>query len=149
MMAELERFWVLFGLWVDSHRLLFTVLGVIGFLVSIGSLLILPWLFARLPADYFINPEYRRWNDLAPKAIVKRVLRNVLGVCLIFLGVVMLPLPGQGLLTIVAGVLLVDFPGKFRFECWLLRRPGVRRGINWLRHKAKREPLAVRSSAAK
>lgn len=144
-MEELWRLWVLFGMWVDSHSLLFTTLGVVGLLVSVGSLMMLPWLFARLPADYFINSEYRGWDDLAPKTIVKRVLRNVLGVCLLLLGIVMLVLPGQGLLTVLAGVLLVDFPGKFRFECWLLRRPGVRRAINWLRRKAQREPLALQA----
>jgi hypothetical protein len=53
----------------------------------------------------------------------------------------MLLVPGQGLLTIAVGLMLVDFPGKFRFERWLAVRPPVWRSINWLRKRAGRGPL--------
>ena len=52
----------------------------------------------------------------------------------------MLVTPGQGVLTIVVGMLLFDFPGKFRLERWLVTRPTVWRSINWLRERAGREP---------
>jgi hypothetical protein len=58
-------------------------------------------------------------------------------------GVAMLVLPGQGLLTLLMGFLLVDFPGKYRLERWLFARPIVRRPINWLRHRAGRVPLQL------
>ena len=44
----------------------------------------------------------------------------------------MLVAPGQGLLTMVVGLLLVDFPGKYRLERWLVTRQQVWRSINWL-----------------
>ncbi len=40
--------------------------------------------------------------------------RNLYGGLLIIAGVIMLFTPGQGLLTLLAGFLLLDFPGKRR-----------------------------------
>jgi len=56
-------------------------------------------------------------------------------------GIVMLVLPGQGILTIVIGLMLSNFPGKYRLERWLVMRPRVLRTINWLRQRSKRNPL--------
>ena len=109
-------------------------------IVSVGFVL------ARIPADYFVNPEARRPIDRHP---VLRVLfligKNLFGLFLIILGIVLsLPgVPGQGLLTILMGVALVDFPGKFRAERWLLTRPVVLRNINRLRARVGRPPLLV------
>jgi hypothetical protein len=69
------------------------------------------------------------------------VAKNLLGILLALAGLVMLVVPGQGLLTLVAGLMLVDFPGKYRLERWLATRPPVWRSINWLRRRAGREPL--------
>jgi hypothetical protein len=59
------------------------------------------------------------------------------------MGVAMLVLPGQGVLTIITGLLLLDFPGKYRFERWLVRRGPVLRGVNWLRDRAGRQALRL------
>jgi hypothetical protein len=47
------------------------------------------------------------------------------------------------LLTLLVGVFLLDFPGKYAFEKWLVGRPGVLRMINWLRRRRGRPPLAI------
>jgi hypothetical protein len=57
------------------------------------------------------------------------------------MGLAMLVLPGQGILTILIGVMLLDFPGKRRWELWLIRRRGVRHSIDWIRQRAARPPL--------
>ncbi|MDY7108404.1 MAG: PGPGW domain-containing protein [Planctomycetota bacterium] len=88
-----------------------------------------------------------RWADQRP--LVRQILRlgkNVLGCVFILAGLAMLVLPGQGLLTVLVGFLLVDFPGKYRIEHWLLRRRHILRPINWLRRRARREPLRVMRS---
>jgi hypothetical protein len=51
--------------------------------------------------------------------------------------------PGQGLLTILIGVMLLDFPGKRRLERWLLRRRGVLAAINKVRARYGRPPLVL------
>jgi hypothetical protein len=45
----------------------------------------------------------------------------------------MLVTPGQGILTLLIGLMLMNFPGKYHVERWLVMRPGVMRGMNWLR----------------
>ena len=58
-------------------------------------------------------------------------------------GIAMLVLPGQGLLTLLVGFLLIDFPGKYRFEKWLVARRWVLQPINWLRLRRHQMPLRV------
>ena len=71
------------------------------------------------------------------------LLKNILGIIFIIAGVVMLILPGQGILMIVAGLLFVDFPYKYKVESWIIKHPVVLRSINRLRVKAKQSPLEV------
>ncbi len=69
--------------------------------------------------------------------------KNLLGYLLIVAGIAMLVLPGQGVLTILLGVILVDLPGKYRFERWIVARPLVLKSINRLRQRAGRDPLVL------
>ncbi len=73
--------------------------------------------------------------------------KNALGYLFVLMGIAMLVLPGQGILTIMIGVTLLDFPGKYRLERWLVSRRPVLRSINWLRRCAGREPLATTEDA--
>ena len=101
------------------------------------------WIVVRLPVDYFAAK--RRPNDDGPLPAMLRpvliVAKNVAGFVLVVAGLVMLVVPGQGLLTIVIGLMLLDFPGKFRLERWLVTRPKVWQSINWLRRRAGHEEL--------
>ena len=58
-------------------------------------------------------------------------------------GIALLALPGQGLLTILIGLALMNFPGKRALELWLIRLPMVLRAVNWIRKRGGREPLQV------
>lgn len=120
-------------------------------MVFIGSLLAMPALAARIRADYFNHDERPRgrWAEQHPLVrLALRIGKNLLGCAFVLAGVAMLVLPGQGLLTLLVGFLLIDFPGKYRFEKWLVRRRYVLRSINWLRRRARREPLQVAVSDA-
>ena len=114
----------------------------------VGSLIVIPWILIRLPPDYFDECYPRTWfRDHHPiLRFAAHVLKNVAGVILILGGLAMLVLPGQGLLTIVIGVLLVDFPGKRALERWLLSRPMVLQAINSLRQRFDRPPLRLENS---
>ena len=112
----------------------------------VGSLLVVPWVVMRLPADYFQHEKRLppRWATHHPVyRLLLRVARNLLGVLLVLTGVTMLILPGQGLLTILIGVMLLEFPGKFQSERWLLKRKSIRRGVNWLRKKLHKPPFEL------
>jgi hypothetical protein len=95
-----------------------------------------------LPQDHFSRPpgasvQHKRASTL------RRIARNLLGILLIAVGVVLsVPgIPGQGVLTILLGVMLVDFPGRHKAERWLVSRPGVLATMNTLRRRFGKPPL--------
>jgi len=112
----------------------------------IVSLAVIPWLVTKIPVDYF-QPQYRiKAKAKRRKSIVTQVLvsiKNLLGFGIICLGVIMLMTPGQGLLTILVGLVLTDFPGKHRIEQKLIAMPKVLGSLNWIRTKAKKPPLVL------
>ena len=115
--------------------------AVLSACMLLASVVAIPWLLCRLPEDY-LNPEAL---SVAP-GLGRRVLRNVLGVLLLLMGLLMLVLPGQGLLTIVAGLTLLDFPKKRQLLAKVLGRPRVLRVINSIRQRFGHPPLARVSS---
>ena len=58
-------------------------------------------------------------------------------------GILMLALPGQGLLTIIIGLVLMDFPGKYHAERWVISRHSILLTSNWIRKKADKPALVV------
>jgi hypothetical protein len=72
----------------------------------------------------------------------------VIGPALIALGIAMLVLPGQGLLTILVGLGILDLPFKHRLVGRLLSNPKVHGAIDKLRRKAGRGSLELPVSSA-
>lgn len=123
----------------------------LGALVFVGSFLlnlaIVSIILVKLPADHFSNSNKKRFASEAHPLlrVVMLAGKNILGVLLVALGVVLsLPgVPGQGLLTILLGIMLVDFPGKQRLEQKLLSRPSIVHAINRLRGRFGKPPLVL------
>lgn len=110
----------------------------------IATLVAVPWLVTRLPRDYFCREErvvWRTTSEIRFLVLVVGTFKNVLGLLLIILGLIMLVTPGQGILTLLIGLMLMNFPGKYRVERWLVLRPGVLRTMNWLRQKQGHPPF--------
>jgi hypothetical protein len=124
----------------------YLLLGVVVFVVlSLGGLALVGFLLVKLPADYFRDPSPRHWW-VGRHPVIRRIgviLKNLLGGVLVGLGVLLsLPgVPGPGILTILIGLMLLDFPGKRRLERWLIRRPTILRTINRLRRRYGTPPL--------
>ena len=55
--------------------------------------------------------------------------------------ILMLVLPGQGLLTILVGLMLSDYPGKFKLRKRIIKTNLVLKTINWYRTKSNIPPL--------
>jgi len=126
---------------VDS---VFVALGAFSVVLSVASLVVVPWLIARLPADYFAHrhrehppPAHPAWR------MTVLVVKNVLGVVLILAGIAMLVLPGQGILSILAGIMLMDFPGKYHLERRIVGQHTVLAALNWIRARADKPPLVL------
>jgi Na+/H+ antiporter NhaD/arsenite permease-like protein len=112
-------------------------LAAFSILAVVASFLLVPRFLASLPPDYL----QAKWHA-PPKSPLLRAARNLLGVVLVLLGIAMLLLPGQGLLTLLVGLLLVDFPGKHQLVSRLLSRPKVLGIVNKLRAHRNAAPLA-------
>jgi hypothetical protein len=132
--------------WLGHGTAIRTVLLLVaGYVVAtVAALLILIAVVATLPASYFRDAPGAPGQAGSAGHTVRRVARNLLGVLLIALGVLLsLPLvPGQGVLTMLVGALLVDFPGKRRLEQRLVRRPHVLETLNRVRAWLGKPPFA-------
>lgn len=132
------------GEFFADHKTLLGCLGAASIAVFVLSLLSVPLVIAKLPADYFLKERspVAAFQDRHPVfRWLYHIGKNLLGVALILGGIAMLVLPGQGVLTILIGVMLLDFPGKRHLERWILERSTVERLVNWIRRKRRREPL--------
>jgi hypothetical protein len=111
----------------------------------VGSLIAVPWILVRLPPRYFDECHPRSWlKDRHPVLrVVGLFLKNLLGALFLLAGLAMLFLPGQGLLTMLIGISLVDFPGKRALERRVLGRPFVLHAVNSLRQRFNRPPLVI------
>ncbi|MFZ5796806.1 MAG: hypothetical protein C4563_03505 [Desulfobulbus sp.] len=128
------------------YRDLVELLGLVSVLTFVGSLLAIPWLIGRLPVDYFIQhrrkvEERHKQHPLAARIIF--VVRNGFGTLFLLAGIAMLLLPGQGIITILIGISLMDFPRKHLLVDALIRRPRVAKTLNWLRRKQNKTPFAL------
>ena len=123
-------------------------LGVLIFLITFFfSLAIVSFILVKLPSTYFQESHARDfWVDRHPSIRWAGLIgKNALGIVLVLLGILMsIPgVPGQGILTILLGVMLVDFPGKRQLEYKLVRRPRVLETINRLRLRFGKPPLVL------
>jgi len=120
------------GLFVGSLTLSFAAIAIV---------------MVKVPKNYF-STHYKR-DFLPGSSFIVRwgavIAKNILGVFLILLGIVLsLPgVPGQGILTILLGLIMLDIPGKRPLEARIIKRPAVLSAINNLRAKYGKEPLEV------
>ena len=123
----------------------------VGALIFVASffinLAIVSVILVKLPANYFSKSRKTKfWSGPHPALHAAKVIgKNLAGILLVALGVVLsLPgVPGQGLLTILLGVMLLDFPGRDRLEQKLLSKPSIVNSINGLRKRFDKPPLEL------
>lgn len=140
-MEWLASFW-------ESITLGKVLLGLVLFLISFSlSIAAIAIVMVKIPANYFSShyqqdflpnsPWLVRWGAVLAK--------NVFGVFLILLGIVLsLPgVPGQGVLTILLGLIMVDIPGKRPLEAKIIKRPTILAAVNDLRAKYDKPPLEM------
>jgi hypothetical protein len=132
--------------WLRSHETAIWWIAGASILTFLAFLILVPLLVVRLPSDYFTRRRVHRklWAD--QPLVLRRVLqvgKNLLGCIFIVAGMIMLVLPGQGILTLLVGIMLLDFPGKHCLARWIVRRRPVLRTLNWIRRRAGQPPLEL------
>ena len=117
-------------------------LSTIFFLLSLMGL---SWLISIIPHNYFVDKKrvslIKVKNPLMWLPII--IIKNSIGLVLILFGILMLILPGQGVLTIITGLIFLDYPGKFRFERSLVRNKLILNSMNWIRRKLDKPDLII------
>jgi hypothetical protein len=119
--------------------------GVSSIVFFAGTIVAIPFILVRLPPHYFDERHPRRWMpDHHPVLrLVGLFVKNAVGAVFLLVGIALLFLPGQGILTILIGVSLLDFPGKRYCERKIVGLPAVLKAINALRAKYGKAPLTV------
>ena len=132
--------------WIQTHEVILGSLVAASIIAFAVTLIAVPLLVVRIPSDYFTHGRRHKklWAGHHPVVRgVSLIGKNLLGYVFVIAGTAMLVLPGQGMITILVGIMLLDFPGKYRLERWVVARPALLRCINWLRQRAKRSPLVL------
>lgn len=137
-----------------AHGSTYSVL-VWGGLIFVASFLlsvtVVVTVLVQLPATYFLDREQRAlWIDQHPAVrLLLLTLKNLLGLGLVAAGALLsLPgIPGQGILTMIIGLMLLDFPGKRRLERYIVSRPRISSAINRIRAAFERPPLQLSEEA--
>jgi len=132
--------------WINEYQPLLQWLGVASIVMLVATPLVFPLVIINLPRDYFVRDqrdpahEHRRhpavWLTLT-------IVKNIFGALLILAGLAMLVLPGQGLLAILIGISIANFPGKFAIERWIVSKPAVANTLNSIRSRAGKEQLEI------
>ena len=110
----------------------------------IAGLVLAPVFVTRIPVDYFSHPHRQRLPENSYHPLTKLLIagiKNLIGTMLVIAGLLMLFLPGQGLIMLLVGLMIMNYPGKFALERWLVQRPHVLPVVNWLRVKYDHSPL--------
>ena len=140
---ELSKLNFLFEIIVPYKNLIIW-LGLISMVIFFFSLLSIKWLVGMIPEDYFIRNGASKTKSNNPVLwYFVLIFKNLFGYTLIFGGIMMLILPGQGLFTIIIGLLLSNYPGKYKIEKKVIAIPSVLRSINWLRKKTNKPPIKI------
>ena len=124
-------------------------LGVSSAVFFIGTLIAIPFILVRLPPNYFDERHPRRWmpNRNPVLRLLGLIVKNAVGAVFLAVGIALLFLPGQGILTILLGISLMDFPGKRYCERKIVGQPAVLKAINALRAKYDKPPLTVKDDS--
>lgn len=125
--------------WLKTYGLLLTIISVASL---VGSILFCTLAIAYLPFDYFLSKERESRIKQPALRIVLKCLKNLLAVLLIIFGIIILPLPGPGVLTMLVGIIISDIPGKRRLEHRIIRSRAVLSAANFIRSRFKR-PLFI------
>jgi Putative transmembrane protein (PGPGW) len=130
--------------WLRSNDTVLMWLGILSVVMFLSTLLAVPFIVSRIPTDYFIRAHRPpRYTPISPFHLLWTIFKNVVGIILFAAGIAMLVLPGQGVLTMLLGVMLMNFPGKYELERQIIQQPTILKALNWMRRRTHRPDLLV------
>jgi len=127
--------------WATAHGTLLSITAAVSVAMLVATPLLVPWWIASLREDYFVQSPGAGRRSRSSR--LRTALASALGLTLVLAGILMLFLPGQGVLSILVGLSLMRFPGKKRLQARLLAKPRVAAALQWMRRRAGRPPLQL------
>lgn len=113
------------------YFLYFSLIGIVVFIVSLASI---PFIVSLIPEDFFMKKFYSKRN-FKNKSVILFFIKNFFGLVFLAGGIIMLFVPGQGLLTILVALCLLSFPGKKKLMQKIIAKQGVQKTLNYFRRK--------------
>jgi hypothetical protein len=132
--------------WIYLHKTYIWWLGTLSVVTFIVTLIVIPILVVRIPAGYFTEDNSKpilSSRQLSFFPLLSIIIKNLFGIIFILAGFSMLLLTGQGFISILIGIMLINFPGKRTLERRIVQQAFVLHTINWIRARANRPPLKM------
>ena len=130
----------------EAHDAIIFWSSLASILTFVGTLISVPWLITKIPADYFISSSEGKLQSYFNNPFLRIlgiIFKNIFGYVFIINGFIMLFIPGQGLLTMIIGLVLIDFPRKKEVEYRIVKQPMIHRTINKIRKKAGKPEIKI------
>jgi archaellum biogenesis protein FlaJ (TadC family) len=127
---------------MSSYFIFYIILG--SALTFIATLIFIPLIIIRIPSDYFEHEQAPSSKKMEiPKFLHLSflILKNILGLILFIGGFIMLFIPGQGILSMIIGISLTNFPGKRTLERHIIANKKIFALINKIRKNSGVSPL--------
>ncbi|CAC9641252.1 hypothetical protein [uncultured Gammaproteobacteria bacterium] len=128
------------SVFAEYEDLLITV-GVISAVVFVVSLLAMPFLLSKIPVDYFVQNKQHKVEIKGVSGLLIVAIKIIVGLVLLLAGIIMLVTPGQGIISILLGLFLLEFPGKRKLELKFINHEPTFKTLNWLRSKVNHPPF--------
>lgn len=112
---------------IEDHWI---ALSLINLSLFVGFIIIVIYAFSSLPTDYWEEKDDGRFSSPFIK-----VARNLVALPVFLMGILMLFLPGQGLLTVLLALLISDFGYKRQLVQKIIAQKKIRDSLDSLRTK--------------
>jgi len=128
-------------LWLNQYKPFLSVIAGLSLLLLVLSLLATPWIVARLPSDYLQTNKLNRPTGIFGSILF--ALKALIGFILIAFGLLLFITPGPGLVVLLVGLSMAEFPGKHRLMTKMAGQPRILKSLNWMREKRGKEPFGA------
>ncbi|HIE78400.1 MAG TPA: hypothetical protein EYP92_06235 [Candidatus Thioglobus sp.] len=120
---------------LSDYQQYLVFVGIVSAIIFVISLILTPFLLGLIPSDYFIDQNRHKLRIENTAHLIVIIIRTLLGSILLLAGIIMLVTPGQGIMSIILGLFLMEFPGKRLLEDKLINHDPTFKALNWLRSK--------------
>ena len=132
----------MFSDWISDYNQIIQWAGIVSVFLFFLSLFLLRYVIIRMPEDYFITTSsISKSHSKSPQKIIVRVAKNVVGFLLTICGIILLFTPGQGMITILIGLCLIDLAIVNQFKKKIINNSKVQKALNWIRTKKSVKPF--------